>query len=637
VREHGGVADGVTLPSGTVTFLFTDIEDSSARWEAEPELMRSALARHDEILTEVIDRSGGARFKHLGDGMCVAFDSAPVAVEAAVVAQRALDSELWPGSGPLRVRMGLHTGACDPVGDDYFGPPVNRAARVMGVAHGGQVVCSASTVGLCGELEWFDHGVHELRGVGDEHLYSLLWRDGVDVPALRLAPVGSQLPQDATSFVGREDLTSDLGVLLAERRLVTLVGVGGVGKTRLAREVAAEAGSRFAGGVWWCELAPVLDREAMLAAVSQVVGSRQQPGLSADASIATHLAGRGCLVVLDNCEHLIDDAAGLVEQFLAVDGVTVLATSREALAIRGEQVFPVGPLGSVAAAVELFVNRARMRDPSFEVEWHRSAVEDICERLDRIPLAVELAAARTRSMSPDSILERLDDRFRLLRGQRRGGRHQTLRDAVNWSYELLDSPEAVLFQRLAVFMGTFSLEAAEIVCADGTELSDFEVVEALEALVDKSMVVADPASTATRYRLLETMRQFAEEELTQHADPRDFRDRHLDYYRSLVLDLHQREHSEAEPQVWAAYEADWDNVRTAQAHAMASGRWSVSAEIIGALTVYILFNQHYEAGAWAEALLHQADTMNEATFADVNRPGFDGDSVVWFPITGRAG
>jgi hypothetical protein len=431
------------LPTGTVTFLFTDIEASTPRWESDAGVMAGDLAVHDEVLRSVIAGHGGFVFKHTGDGVCAAFGSAPEAVASAVDAQRRLQ---------LPVRMGIATGAAELRGEDYFGPPLNRVARVMAAGHGGQILVAASTAALLEGVDLADLGEYRMQGLAGLQRVFQVRAEGLRArfPPLRtLEAVRGNLPVELTGFVGRTSEIAELTAIVAGNRLVTLTGVGGVGKTRLSLQVARRLVSEFADGVWLVELAPLGDPAALPDVVAAALGITAQPGLTVLDSVVEAVAGRRVLVVLDNCEHVLDAAADLVAAVLArTSTVSVLATSREGLALSGEHLWPVPSLDVDAAgggsAVELFVERAQAVRPAFSVddETDRTAVIEICGRLDGIPLAIELAAARMVSMNPSEVLERLSDRFRLLAGARRSpGRHQTLRHAVAWSYELLTAPE----------------------------------------------------------------------------------------------------------------------------------------------------------------------------------------------------
>jgi predicted ATPase/class 3 adenylate cyclase len=527
---------GVVFPSGTVTFLFTDIGGSTRLWDAFADVMGVALARHDEILRSAIEMHGGVVFATGGDGFAAVFGRSGDAVAAAIAAQRALQGEVWADGVVLRVRMGVHTGEAEERDGDYFGPPVNRAARLMSAAHGGQVVVSGTTVGVLGSVEGVrlvDLGSHRLKGVADEIRVFGVDADGLGWLDRRLvteqATLGN-LPRPVSEYVGRVDLLQDRAEGLSQQRLVTLTGTGGVGKTRTAVEVGWLVGDSFPDGVWLVELAAVTDETLVIPAIASSFGIRPQPAMSLLASVVEWLHARSLLLVLDNCEHVLGPVVELVSAITQrCESVTVLATSREPLGVAGEQVIPVPSL-EAGSAVELFSDRAHAADASLEFGADdREVITEICERLDGIPLAIELAATRVRSMSPTQIRDRLDERFRLLTGSRRSiERHQTLRHTVQWSYDLLDPTEQHALRQVSVFAGGFTLPAATAISGDGVD--EFEMLDVLDSLVAKSLLHIDRSDTDVRYGMLETIRQFAEEALAVAGDSDASRDRHADFF-----------------------------------------------------------------------------------------------------------
>jgi len=543
---------GAELPTGTVTFLFTDLEGSTRLWEQQPEAMREALARHDEILREAVETQGGVVVKTTGDGLHAAFASAEAALLAAAAGQVALAADRWDRTGPLLVRMGIHTGAGELRDGDYFGPALNRAARLTGVAHGGQVLVSLATEelvrdSLAGESELVELGEHRLRDLSRPERVFQFQVPGLacEFPVLRsLDALPGNLPVQLTSFVGREEDMARVAGELGQARVVTLTGVGGVGKTRLAVEVAAEVVPEYRDGAWLVELAGVRDVEAVPDVVVAMFGLQPAPGRSTTETLLEFLANKELLLVLDNCEHLLRAVADLVDGIVrACPGVRVLATSREGLNVAGEHMLglasmevpgePAEPdaIARCDAAV-LFVDRARSVKASFVLEEsHAGAVGQVCRRLDGIPLAIELAAARIAMLTPSELAQRLDQRFRLLAGGQRGvvERHQTLRAAIDWSYELLGEDEQLLLARLSVFASGFSLEAAEVVTAGGA-VENNQVFELLAALVARSLVIADTEGIETRYRLLETIRQYAQERLDSSGDGDRLHTAHAVYY-----------------------------------------------------------------------------------------------------------
>jgi predicted ATPase len=520
-----------------VTFLFTDIEGSTRLWESEPAAMQAGLARHDAILRATIDGQGGYVFSTSGDGLAAAFQAASAAVAAAMGAQDLFWREEWPTSRPLRVRMGLHTGEAQWRDGDYFGPALNRAARLMAAGGGGQILCSAATAGLVeGQVSLVDLGEHRLRDL-DGPLRVFQIGQGRFPPIRTLDPLPGNLPLPTSSFVGRHRELKEVSEALKTYHLVALTGVGGVGKTRLALEAASRLAEEFPEGVFVMELGAVGDPTAVPDVVAAALGVIPQPGLSVAQSVASALEGRRRLLLLDNCEHVLDVVAELVSQILAGSAtVKVLATSREALRLTQEHVWPVPSLsvgGDEADAVALFTERATAVAPRFSLDSYgdRAAVEEICRRLDGIPLAIELAASRMASMSPDEVRDRLGDRFRLLSGARRGlERHQTLRNAVQWSYDLLSPQEQGLLDCCSVFAGGFDLHAAVAVAGGPDEL---EVLDLLASLVRKSLLVAERVAAGTRLAMLETIRQFGEERLAAsgHSDP--VRDLHAHHYAAM--------------------------------------------------------------------------------------------------------
>jgi class 3 adenylate cyclase len=464
----------VELPSGTVTFLFTDIEGSTRLWEERPDAMRSAMDRHDELLREAIEAHDGYVVKTTGDGFHAAFWAADAGVVAAVAAQRALDNEAWPLPEPLRVRMGLHTGVASLRDGDYFGSSLNRAARLMGVAHGGQVVCSQATTDLAREVlaegvDFVDLGEHRLRDLSRaEHVFQVCAPGlaGEFAPLASLDAFPGNLPLQVSSFVGREQEIALTKAALDEARVVTLTGVGGVGKTRLALQVAAEVLPRFREGAWLVELAGVRDPEGVGEQFAALFGVTARSGGSLLEAILEFFGTKQLLLVVDNCEHLLDPVAELIDELVrSCPGIVVLATSREGLALPGERILAVpsleaprtgATLDTIATsdAVQLFVDRAHAVDATFALEATNAAsVVRVCRRLDGIPLAIELAAARLNIMSPAELANGLDHRFEVLAGGRRGAvkRQQTLRATIDWFYELLTVSQQCLLARLAVF------------------------------------------------------------------------------------------------------------------------------------------------------------------------------------------
>ena len=514
-------------PSGTVTFLFTDVEASTERWRRDEAVMSAAMQAHDDTLRSVVTDAGGVVFKHTGDGVIAAFGSPSAGVSAALAAQDALG---------LPVRMGLHTGEAELRDGDYFGTTLNRAARVMDAGHGGQVLVSASTASLLGDgATMRDLGLFELKGLdGAERVFQV--GDG-SFPDLRVrrAEAGN-IPRELTEFVGRHDELRRVEEEIELAQIVTLFGVGGTGKTRLAVEAARAAAGSFADGCWLVELGRVSLPEAVPFAVSTAVGMPVPDSGDVTDALVRRLAERQMLIVVDNCEHLVDAAADVIEQIAAgCPRVRLLATSREPLMIRGERVVPVGPLPD-DDGLTLFLDRARAEAPGLVLDDRQlEAASALCRRLDGLPLAIELAAARVRSMTPVDLVAGLDERFRLLVGNRRSRteRHQTMRATLDWSYSLCDPVEQTVFDRLSVFPADFDSAAASAVAGEG--LSAFAVQDALGRLVDRSLVTSDVGDDGTaRFRMLETMRAYGRERLRDTGDADAVRERHACHIADVV-------------------------------------------------------------------------------------------------------
>jgi predicted ATPase/class 3 adenylate cyclase len=590
-------------PSGVVTFLFTDIEGSTRRWETDADLMRKALALHDEVLRSAIEGHGGYLFKHTGDGVCAAFASPRSAVDAAVTAQRALG---------LPVRMGMATGEAELRGADYFGTVLNRAARVMAAGHGGQILLAESTAVLISGIDLVDLGPRRLRDLPTPVQVFQVQAPGLrtNFPPLRAVDVTSgNLRPATTSLIGRESEVGEVQAAVKAHRLVTLTGVGGVGKTRLAIEVAARLVDEFPDGVWFFELAAVTDPASVPDAVAAVLGITQQPGMSVSDSVAAALEGRLRLLVLDNCEHVVDSVADLVEAILAASAtVKVLATSREGIGVADEKLWRVPSL-DVGAAVELFVERAQSVTSGLLAE-ETTAVEDICRRLDGIPLAIELAASRMASMTAAEVRDRLDNRFKLLVGSRRGlERHQTLRQAVAWSYDLLDDSQKALLERCSVFAGGFDIQSACAV-AGFDDIDDYAVLDLLDALVRKSLLVADRSSGRTRFSMVETIRQFAEEQLIAGGEASEIRAAHSRYFAGREANIMSLWDSPRQREAYNWFTAELANLRTAFRWAADHGDLDAAATIATYAGWLGYLTENYEPIAWAEELIEPAHAID---------------------------
>jgi len=555
-----------TLPTGTVTFLFTDIEGSSRLWENHGEAMAVALARHDALLRDDFESRGGNIFKTIGDAFCVAFPVAVNALEAAIAAQRHLRDEPWRDLEGIKVRMGIHTGSAESRDSDYFGPVLNRVSRLLAAAHGGQILLTLATEELVRDhlpegLSLLDFGERRLRDLNrPEHVYQALAPDlPSDFPPLRSLEIfPNNLPVQLTSFIGREKEMNEVKRLLGTTHLLTLTGTGGTGKTRLSMQVAADLLDQFPDGVWLIEFATIDDREQVAPAIAAPLQVHDEPGQQILVTLTNFLRAKKLMLILENCEHLIAECARIAETLLrACPGLQILASSREPLGIAGERTWPVPSLsipeswrdevrGSDAAerltqyeAVRLFIDRATAVRPGFRVTNENAPfVAEICWRLDGIPLAIELAAARIRVLSIDQIASRLNDQFRLLAGGSRTAlpRQQTLRALIDWSFDLLSEQERILLRRLSAFAGGRTLEAVEAVCSDD-KLQDFEIIDILTALVDKSLVTVEKATgKEPRYTFLESVWNYAREKLAEAGELDPIRTRHLEYYLKIGTD-----------------------------------------------------------------------------------------------------
>lgn len=624
-----------TLPTGTVTFLFTDIEGSTTLWQQHPGAMPTVLARHNTILRACTESHGGYVFQIIGDACCAAFSTAAAALNAALAAQRALRDEPWNETGPLRVRMALHAGTADVHAGDYTSGEYSssitlaRAARLLSTGHGGQVLLSQTARDLV-END-LPAGV-TLRDLGEYRLKDLLRPERVhqvvaaDLPAefpplWTLDTLPNNLPIQLTSFVGRASDLAAVKRLLVTTRLLTITGTGGTGKTRLSLAVAAELLDEFPDGAWLVELAPVADPNLIPQAIADALGVRESPGRPLTIVLMDYLRAKQLLLIVDNCEHLIEAIARLVDQVLhQCPHLKILASSREALGIAGETAYRLpslslpttsslsNPLDS--EAVQLFVDRARAVQPHFELtEQNASAVVRICERLDGIPLALELAAARVAVFTPEQIATRLSDSFRLLTGGSRTAmpRQQTLRAAIDWSYSLLCEDERALLRGLSVFAGGWSFEAAESVFA-----GSIDVLEMLPRLVSKSMVIADEQMDEVRYRMLETVRQYAREELVKTPQAASVHDRHLEYYVSVAKTAHDRINSREMPRWVNLLEVEHDNLR----HAL---EWGLETRPLLSLDLAVSLAEFWtrrgystEGRRWMEQAILSADAAQAA-------------------------
>ncbi|HSG43172.1 MAG TPA: adenylate/guanylate cyclase domain-containing protein [Anaerolineales bacterium] len=603
------------LPSGTVTFLFTDIEGSTKLAHAHPEAWETARARHHAILREAIESSNGYVFQIIGDAFCASFHSAEDAFKSAVQSQTNLQKNEW-GDTPIKVRMGLHTGKAEVQEDGQYQGYIalSLVQRIISCGHGNQVLLSGATENLLrGQLpegvDLLDLGRHNFKGVPQAvRVFQVnapgLERDFLPLRTFDILP--NNLPAQLTSFVGREKELGDVKRLLKDTHMLTLIGPGGTGKTRLSIQAANDVLSQYPDGIWLVDLAPILDPLLVPRTTAISIGLRQEPQRPVIDMLCDYLAKKKMLIILDNCEHLVDACAQMADCIMhAASDVQILASSREALGIAGEVTYRVPSLGlpdvdnlpaldslSQYEAVKLFIDRTSAAIPDFKVtNANAPALAQICHRLDGIPLAIELAAGKIRVLGLDQLAKRLDDRFKLLTGGSRTAmeRHQTLRATVDWSYNLLPPEEQILFRRLAVFLGGWTLEAAESVCGDepgSSSVGSDDVLNILEQLINKSLVVTEDEGGTSRYRMLETIRQYANEKLVDSGESEGLRDRHLDFFLNLAktAEPHLYRHEQLE---WLAQlDADHENLRGALELALSKESAESSLRMCAALGMY---------------------------------------------------
>jgi predicted ATPase/class 3 adenylate cyclase len=612
VSAHPPSHDATTIPSGTVTFVFTDIEGSTVRWDRDRAAMQDAVKRHDAIMRAAIAAHAGHVFKTIGDAFCAAFALPEDAVAAMLDAQRALGVEDFLAVDGIRVRMAIHTGTADERDGDYFGPAVNRVARLLAIAHGGQVLLSGVTSDLVqgalpAQASLRDLGEHRLKDLArPEYVYQLLAPDlAAEFPPLRsLDTLANNLPLQVTSFVGRETEIAEITALLEQHRLVTLVGSGGIGKTRTSLQVAANLVDGNGDGVWFVELAPLSSGDYVPATIAQAVGVTLADG-DPIARLTAALKSKRMLLVFDNCEHLVEAAARVVSALITTcPQITILASSRQGLGISGEATYRLPSLsaphapnegtdtnGALTAdeaqqftAVALFVERAQAANNRFQLtDSDAPIVADICRRLDGIALAIELAAARVKMLSPQQLRDRLDERFRVLTGGGRDRlpRQQTLRALIDWSYDLLDEREQMLFRRLGIFVNGFMLEAA-VAVGGGDDLDEFEVFDLVASLAEKSLVMAETQGSAIRYSLLESTRAYAAEKLAEAGERDRIAGRHLRYFRDWFAQV-QRDADEFRANRSKAFLAEQDDIRFALDGALARSELTDGAELLAAV------------------------------------------------------
>ncbi len=636
--------DAPGTPSGTLAFLFTDIEGSTHRWEHHQQSMGATIARHDAMLRHEIEVRDGYVFKTVGDAFCAAFHTVPLAVAAAIAAQRCIEAEDWGEPGPVRVRMAVHVGAAEEREGDYFGPSVNRVARLLSAGHGGQVLLSLPAAELARDslpegISLRDMGEHRLKDLArPERIFQIVVPGlaAVFAPLRTLDNRPNNLPQQVTPFVGRErDVAAIAGLLREDHvRLVTLTGPGGTGKTRLSLQVAAELLDDYPDGVWFVPLEAATDEERVSAAIAQALAVRERAGSSLEEAVLEFVASRTLLLVLDNFEQ-VAHAAPLVSRLLrAGEGLDVLVSSRVRLGIQGDHEYRVPPLGlpdladggtveveqlAQCEAVQLFVDRAQAAKRGFELtQDNAAAVAQICQHIDGLPLAIELAAARVRMLPPPALLARLSDTLRMLvgGGADRPERHQTLRGTIGWSYDLLLPSQQVLLARLSVFAGGWTFDAAEAVANPN---GDLDVFTDLEALVDHSMVRQEEMPDGEpRFHALVTIRDFAREQLATMGTNEVSRVRsgHADWSVELA--------ESAEPELTGPDQAAWlsrlddeiDNLRAALGWLEETGKTEAGLRLAGALWRFWWGRGYLSEGyGWLTRLLARADSVDTAVRA----------------------
>jgi predicted ATPase/class 3 adenylate cyclase len=625
-------------PTGTVTFLFTDIEGSTKLWEKSPGGMQAALTRHDEILWEAIEEHGGYVFKTVGDAFCAVFPTARGALASALAAQRTLFSEAWgEETGTLKARMALHTGATHERGGDYFGPPVNRVARLLAAGHGGQVLISSSTQELLR-----DHLPPEthLRDLGERHLKDLARPERIfqltapdlpsEFPPLRtLERLPNNLPLQATPLIGREREVEAVSERLRSpgTRLLTLVGPGGTGKTRVGLQVAAELADDFYDGVFFVPLAAITDPKLVAPTIARALGLSEGGAKPPEELVEGYLRDRQTLLLLDNLEQVIESAPVLDRLLSSAADLKILATSRIPLGLYGEQEFPIPPLSlpdpeslppledlAGYEAIGLFVERARAVRPEFSLTRENApAVVEICARLDGLPLAIELAAARTKLLSPQVLLERLGNRLKLLTGGAKNlpERQRTLRNAIEWSYELLDEGEKVLFGRLGVFSGGATLEAMEAVCDAQGDLP-MDAFDGASSLLDKSLLrLEERTGGEPRFVMLETIREYARERLAQSGEAEELGRLHAEYFLVLAEEAEPGLKGPAQEQGLERLDAEHDNMRAALSWAIERGEDELGLRLAGALYPFWYARGHFDEGKrWLAETLARGDARS---------------------------
>ncbi|GMQ84501.1 MAG: hypothetical protein BMS9Abin07_0065 [Acidimicrobiia bacterium] len=621
-------------PIGPISVLFTDIEGSSRLWETHPGAMETALAVHDTIVRDAVIGAGGTVVKGTGDGFMAVFPSPIDAAAAAVAAQLSLQNADFDAVEGLLVRMGIHVGEARPREGDYYGPAINRAARLMGVGHGGQILVSSAfrtvtTDGLPSAVSLKGLGEHRLRDLtAPEQVYQLLHPElRAEFPPLTsLDSFPNNLPSTLQSFVGRKEDIARITDTLGGARLVTLTGPGGTGKTRLAAEVAAAAVRDFPWGAWLVDLAPLADPALVPSAIAESIGIAPQPGRSVVETLITRLTDRGMLIILDSCEHLLEAAAGTTRQLLEnCPTVKIVATSRERLGLAGEHVFVVKPLSWPTTtdptaeallayeAAELFADRAREANSDWVLDDVSAPhVARICAAVEGIPLAIELAAARTRVLTVAQIADRLDQQLALLGGYSGGeDRHHALRATIDWSYDLMSDEERRLFRRLSVFRGGADFEAIE-----ATAEAEDTLLDALDGLVSKSMILAEEAPSGMRYRLLEPLRQYAADQLTDQGEEAGAFAQHWTWFDRFARDSERGVRGPDQLEWLARTEIDYDNLRAALSRAYEADEIGTCMSLAGSLSWFMFLHSHIQDwDLWLPRLLDRGHTAEPRMLA----------------------
>ncbi|MGZ3551993.1 MAG: adenylate/guanylate cyclase domain-containing protein [Vulcanimicrobiaceae bacterium] len=643
----------------TVVFLFTDIQGSTTRWERDRDAMAAAVRRHDELMNAAIAASRGRVFKTMGDQFCAAFSTVSSAIAAAVQAQRSLAAEDWTAVGGLDVRMAIHAGSVEERDGDYFGRALNKVARLLGIGHGGQVLLSGAAADLISgdlpaDVQLAHAGQHRLKDLeGVEHVYQLLAPDlRDDFPPLRsLEEFPNNLPLQLTSFIGRQDDLKRLRKHLETTRLLSLVGTGGVGKTRLTLRLAAESLNRFPDGVWLVDLSLIANADAVAAEAASILSVRASATQSVTESITAAIRDKRMLLILDGCERVLAPIAALVDAILhSCPNASIVVTSRQALDVGGEIVYNVGtlavpPEGTECAtpalgysAVKLFVDRSSAASSRFRLTDENAAiVAHVCRRLDGIPLALELAAAKTAVLSLKQLSEKLDERFRLLSQttSNRLPRQQTLRALIDWSFDLLSERERALFRRLSVFAGGWTLQAAAAVCTD-EEIDEWEVFELLSALVAKSLVAVEPCGDDQRYRMLDSIREYSLERLAEANEAGNIYGKHAKYYTDLVCDLAPLVEALEDVQWQNALAPEIDNIRAALDWTIFRGNDSdAGLSLLAQFEWPELVTTPQEAVRWFDAAVKLAGAGDEVTKARVLRHYVRLEWLVGRPIAQR--